>query len=89
MQFIIRKYFNSQGKKIISTKSLKEYDRLIGGDKFYRVHRSHLINLSKVSAYHKGENDTILLSDGSSIEVSRKKRSEIITSINHYNKLHN
>ncbi len=79
-------FFMENEKKIMSTKSLKEYDRLIGGDQFYRVHRSHLINLGKVSAYHKGENDTIVLTDGSSVEVSRKKRSEILTAIDDYNK---
>ncbi len=70
---------------ITSTKPLKEYEKLLEKHQFLRVHRSYLINLSKVSAYHKGrESDKIVLTNNTNIEVSRKKRNSIIEAIDTY-----
>ena len=62
------------GSQLISTRPLKEYDTLLEPFGFYRIHRSHLINLDKVSEYRKGSMDAVILKDGTVIEVSRKKR---------------
>lgn len=70
--------FLKSGKKILSTKSLKFYDQLLSQNRFYRIHRSHLINLEEVSEYKKGESDKVILMDGSCIEISRKKRKEFL-----------
>ena len=67
------------GKKIISTKPIKTYDALLAHNHFYRVHRSHLVNLTKIEEYQKGEQDVIILSDSSKIEISRKKRTDILS----------
>lgn len=56
----------------VSAKTLKEYDEILQGHHFLRVHKSHLINPSFIEAYSKsGE---LILSDGSSIEVARRKK---------------
>ncbi|MEL6986419.1 MAG: LytTR family transcriptional regulator DNA-binding domain-containing protein, partial [Bacteroidota bacterium] len=33
------------GTKILSTKTIRNYEELLSGRNFFRVHRSHLINL--------------------------------------------
>lgn len=71
------------GQQVLSTKPLKEYEKLLASHGFYRMHRSHIINLSKVIEYNKGEKDRVVLSDGSDIEVTRKKRNELIRVISH------
>jgi two-component system LytT family response regulator len=40
--------------KIISSKNILEYEALLPENKFYRVHHSHLVNLSYVSGYQRG-----------------------------------
>jgi two-component system LytT family response regulator len=65
------------GKKIVSSKALKEYEDVLTGGTFFRVHNSHLINLKFVSNYLKGE-ETLILTDGSKIEVSRRKKKELL-----------
>ena len=63
---------------ILSTKPLKEYDTLLSANGFYRIHRCHLINLRWVKEYHKNEADSVVLEDGTSIQLSRKKRSDFL-----------
>lgn len=71
----------SSGKHLLSTRPLKSFDELLSDNGFCRVHRSHLVNLTKIAEYRKGESDALILSGGTSIEVSRKKRSEILRAI--------
>lgn len=60
------------GKKIIVSKTLKEFDELLSPHNFFRIHKSHLINLSQVKAYNK--TGTVLMADSSEIELARRKK---------------
>lgn len=65
-------------KRIITSKTLGEYEELFSNDNFYRVHRSHLIHLHHIIKYIKGDGGYVLMSDGSQIEVSRRKKQEFL-----------
>ena len=45
----------TSGKKIIASRTLGEYEQMFADDNFFRIHRSHLINLEHVKKYIKGE----------------------------------
>jgi two-component system, LytTR family, response regulator len=47
-------------------------------DNFFRVHRSHLINLEHVKKYIKGEGGYVIMSDNSQVEVSRRNKNEFL-----------
>ena len=70
-------YFTNKPKSVIS-KPLKDFDELLEDHQFFRVHQSHLINLHHVQNYTKGEGGTVKMSDGSEIEVSRRKKDEFL-----------
>jgi two-component system, LytTR family, response regulator len=56
----------------VSAKTLKEYDEILQGHHFLRVHKSHLVNSAFIEAYNKaGE---LVLIDGTIVEVSRRKK---------------
>jgi two-component system LytT family response regulator len=42
--------------------------------RFLRVHHSYLVNLDEIKKYLRGEGGTVLMSDGSSVDVSRSKK---------------
>lgn len=64
--------------KIISTKLLKEYEEVLRDHAFFRVHRSHLINLKRVREYRRQQQDLVILEDGTKIEVSRNKKTDFL-----------
>jgi two-component system LytT family response regulator len=70
--------FLTSGKKILVARTLKDYEELLSEDNFCRVHHAHLINLKHVREYIKGEGGVVLMSDGSRVEVSRRKKNEFI-----------
>lgn len=61
------------GKKVfVSAKTLKEYDEILKGHKFLRVHKSHLINPIHIKTYER--QGLLVMSDGSEVEVARRKK---------------
>ncbi|MGD1846391.1 MAG: LytR/AlgR family response regulator transcription factor [Salibacteraceae bacterium] len=59
------------GKRIIASRTLGEYEELFLHERFFRVHRSHLINLNHIKRYIKGEGGYVIMDDDSQVEVSR------------------
>ena len=64
-------FYLSGNQKIISSHTLGYYEELLGGQQFFRVHRSFLINLTHVRSYRKSEGGSVVMSDGREIEISR------------------
>ena len=69
------------GKDIIVSRTLKDFEDKIPKEKFYRVHKSHLINLSCVKEYSNDNGSFVIMTDGSKIEISRRKAPEFIKKI--------
>jgi two-component system LytT family response regulator len=51
---------------------------MLAGNTFYRVHKSHLVNLSYVVKYVPGEGGYLILEDGSHVDVSRRKKEGLL-----------
>lgn len=71
----------TSGESIISSKTLKDYEEMLVQCGFFRVHNTHLINLSYVEKYVKGIGGTVIMSDGASIDVSRQKKKELLDAL--------
>lgn len=66
------------GKKITASKTIKFFETLLEGADFFRVHKSHLVNLKFVESYSKGKGGHITLADGSQIEVAIRRKEELL-----------
>ena len=73
----------TNGKKIIASRTLGEYEQMFVDDNFFRVHRSHLINLEHVKKYIKGEGGYVVMSDNSQVEVSRRNKTDFLEKLSH------
>ncbi len=67
-------FFLKEGKKILVSKTLKEFENLLCGQQFMRVQQSHIINLNYVDRFDKGQGGSVVLKDGSEIPLSPSKR---------------
>ncbi len=65
-------------KKIVVSKTLKEFEIPLSEINFMRVNRSVILNLDYVVKYKKGDGGTLELSDGSEVEVSPSKKEELM-----------
>ena len=70
------------GTKINSTKKMNYYETILSKHPFYKLHRSHFVNLNKIREIIKNEGDgMVVMQDGSKIEISRAKKDEFLRSI--------
>lgn len=71
--------FLANGEKILTTKTLKEYDRLLSEFGFFRIHQSHLINLSFIVEYIKGDGGEIIMTNNDELKLSRRRKQKFLT----------
>ncbi len=69
-------------QNILISKNIKEYELMFEEYGFFRVHRKHMINLSKIKKYYKGEGGYVIMSDGTTIDVSRRKKEDFLNRLN-------
>jgi two-component system LytT family response regulator len=67
-------FFLSDKKRILVSRTLKETEEILEDYNFLRVHHSYIINLNEIVRYIKGEGGYLIMTDGSSVDVSRSKK---------------
>ena len=76
------RFFFLDSKEILVSKTLKEYEQILTEHNFIRPHKSHLINVSYIKSYIKTDGGHIILTDGSQIPVSRRKKEMVLQILN-------
>ncbi|MCO6498235.1 MAG: response regulator transcription factor [Chitinophagaceae bacterium] len=70
------------GKVLLVTRLLKEFDELLSPYSFFRVHHSYLINLNHLKKYVRGDGGQVVLSNGAILDVSRRRKDDFIRALN-------
>jgi len=68
----------ANGKKLLVSKHLKEYENLLTDQHFMRVHNSYLINLKEVKKYVKADGGYIVMNNDDIVSISRLKKEVFI-----------
>ena len=71
-------FYFTGNKKLLVTKTLKEFEDMLSDQGFYRVHQSHLVNTKYIKEFVKTDGGYLLMTDGTSVPVSTRKRPEVI-----------
>jgi two-component system, LytTR family, response regulator len=77
------KFFFKDGKTLLISKTLKENEELLGDKYFIRPHKSHLVNIKYIKGFLKNDGGYIVMSDGTKVPVSRRKREYIVNTLSH------
>ncbi len=64
--------------KILVSRTLGEFEELLSGSGFMRVHQSFLINLSNITSYEKGDGGFVITSGNHKIPVSTRKKEQLM-----------
>lgn len=74
-------FFLADGRRVMVSKTLKEYDQLFAGQSFFRAHQSHLINLLHFDRYEKKEGGIVHMKDGSTLPVAVRKKDALMSAL--------
>jgi two-component system LytT family response regulator len=75
------KFFIKNSKTILISKTLKEYEELLTGHGFERIHQSHLINLAYLKSYIKKDGGYVMMSDNSHLPISQRKKERLLNNL--------
>lgn len=71
------KFYIKNSKPILISKTLKEYEELLGEHGFERIHQSHLINISCLKSYIKKDGGYVIMADNSKLPISQRKKERL------------
>lgn len=74
-------------KKIVATRSLSDFEKILDGPDFFRIHKSTLVNLRFLNAYSSYQGNFAELTDGTRLSISRRKVQEFKEAVAHISKL--
>ena len=73
-------YLNN-GKKMVATKLLGEFESQLSNHKFYRIHHSYLINLNRIKEFQRHDGGYVIMENNKQLEVSQRRRRDFLDAI--------
>ena len=71
----------STGRKILSSKNLKEFESILADRNFFRVHHGHLINLNHVLSFNRADS-VVQMNNTEEVPISQRKKKHFIEEMN-------
>ena|SRR6218665_3971317 len=71
-------FFFKNAKRILVSRTLKDFEDILSDQGFYRVHQSHLVNTKMIQEFVKTEGGHLIMTDGKMIPVSTRKRADVV-----------
>ncbi len=71
-------FYLVDGKKILVSRNLKDYEDMLNGFGFYRIHQSHIINIKYIDHYSKTDGGAVVMKDNSCLPVARRKKEHFL-----------
>lgn len=66
-------------KELVASRSLAEFEQVLADhDNFFKVHKSHLVNLKYITRYRRGDGGTLIMTDGSEVDVARRVKADFL-----------
>ena len=75
-------FYLNDGKNILVSKPIFEYEELLLNYDFIRCHQSHLINTKFIKSLVKEDGGYLLLNDNTRIPISRAKKENVLKALN-------
>jgi PAS domain S-box-containing protein len=71
-------FFLMDGRKIMVSQTLKEYEQSLAVYRFFRIHHSYLVNISMIKQYIRGEGGHVTMINGAMLDVSKRRKEEFL-----------
>ena len=72
------------GEKHIAAHSLNYYEDLLPPNKFYRIHKSHIINFTKVKSVEAGRTGKAILNNGAEMDIAARRKTAFLSYLKKY-----
>lgn len=67
-------FYLIDGRKLVISKSTKEFEEPLFEQGFHRIHKSHIVNINRMSYFDKADGGTLVMCNGDEVPVASRKR---------------
>ena len=71
-------FYLADKRKILVSKPMKDFEEVLSSKNFLKVHKSTIVNIKHIEKFVRGKAGYLLMSDGSSVNVSVRKKEELL-----------
>ncbi|MDP4828121.1 MAG: LytTR family DNA-binding domain-containing protein [Flavobacteriales bacterium] len=72
----------TENRKYVSSKTIKTFEEKLNKGMFFRIHKSHIINIAHhLKEYNRSEGNIAIMSNGAELPISRRKMSQFMERI--------
>lgn len=69
------------GRSIMASRNLKEFENQVDSSLFIRIHHSSIVNINFVFKYVKGRGGSVILTDGTELDVSARRKQDLLKAL--------
>jgi two-component system, LytTR family, response regulator len=73
-------YIRDRNKYLVS-RTIKDFEEILPGETFIRIHNSYIINKDFLEKYIRGEGGQVVLSNGTMLDVAKRKKADFLRAI--------
>ena len=77
-------FYLQGGRKIVISSPMKDFEEILGEQGFFRLHKSHIVNISCIESYIKSDGGQVVLSDGTRLPVADRKKADLMALFNNF-----
>ena len=70
-------FYLKNDNKILATKNLGEYEKLLDNKNFFRIHHTYLVNLDMVESIYKSDGYYCLLNNKTQLPIAKKRKEDL------------
>ena len=74
-------------QKSVVTKTLKDFEDILDGNQFVRIHKSHIVHLKYITEYSTADGGIVKMNDGNVWSISRRQLDLFLQKMKTYNVL--
>jgi two-component system LytT family response regulator len=71
-------FFIEDGRKVLVSRGIKEWEESLIDKGFHRIHKTHIININKLSYFDRTDSGDVIMNDGSKVPVASRKREMLL-----------
>ncbi|NQV02465.1 MAG: response regulator transcription factor [Bacteroidia bacterium] len=77
-------FFLTDGQRLMASRPLNNYERILEDLPFSRIHAKHLVNLMYIKRYIKGKGGSVIMEDNTEVEVSVRKKPDFLVKLKNF-----
>jgi len=74
----------TNGKMVLTSKPLGDYEDQLPSQHFFRIHHSYLININKVKEFQRTDGGMVVMDNNTRLEVSTRKKKDFLAMMNNF-----